>query len=441
MINSISDFSFKFNSSVKLNFDGGDLTSDAGGLLIEEFMHITGINKLFQKFKTKDTAVRIHTDADNLHQVLSQIFLSYYNDNDADELAYEHVLTTALNKERIASQPSLSRFFSRMDETTIKQLNCIMAELRRMAYAIKRPEFIVFDLDSTLLDTYGNQEGKSFNYHYQNVGYHPLLCYDAITKDLISVVLREGSKYCSNKAADFLEPIFKEYTDLYPDIDCMLRGDSGFASPEIYDLCEEYGINYVIRLKENCVLRQQAETTLEDLKAAVDINSYDYAVAYGEFDYQAGSWKHPRRVVFKIEKPKGQMIYMYTFVVTSMKSEAQQLIKAYCKRGTMENFIKEGKNEFGFNHVSSQSMTVNANRFLIHALAYNIFNLFRRFVMSKRLRNCNANTIRMAIFKIAGKIVNKSRYKYFKLCSNCVHKNDFIETYINLQQLCVQLNE
>jgi hypothetical protein len=441
MVNSISDFSFKFNSSVKLNFDGGDLTSDSGGLLIEEFMHITGITKLFRKFKTKDSSVRIHTDADNLHQFLSQIFLSYYNDNDADELAYEHVLTTALNKERLASQPSLSRFFSRMDETTIKQLNCIMTELRRMAYAIKRPEFVVFDLDSTLLDTYGNQEGKSFNYHYQDFGYHPLLCYDAITKDLISVVLREGSKYCSKDAADFLRPIFEEYTGSYPDVDCMLRGDSGFASPEIYDLCEEYGINYVIRLKENGVLRKQAETTLEDLKNAVDINSYDYAVAYGEFDYQAGSWAHPRRVVFKIEKPKGQMIYMYTFVVTSMASEAQQIIKAYCKRGTMENFIKEGKNEFGFSHVSSQSMTVNANRFLIHALAYYIFNLFRRLALSKSLRNCNANTIRMAVFKIAGKIVRKSRYKYFKLCSNCVHKEDFIETLNNLQQLCIQLNE
>ena len=441
MINSISDFSFKFNSSVKLNFDGGDLTSDAGGLLIEEFMHITGSTKLFKKFKTNDTAFRIHTDDDNLHQVLSQIFLSYYNDNDADELAYEHVLTTALNKSRIASQPSLSRFFSRMDETTIKQLNGIMTDLRRMAYAIKRPEFVVFDLDSTLLDTYGNQEGKAFNYHYQNVGYHPLLCYDSITKDLIGVALREGSKYCSNEAAEFLKPIFKEYADSYPDISCMLRGDSGFASPEIYDLCEDYGVSYVIRLKENSVLRQQAEYTLQALKTAVDFNSLEYACTYGEFDYQAGSWKHPRRVVFKIEKPKGQMIYMYTFVVTSMESEAQQLINAYCKRGTMENFIKEGKNEFGFNHVSSQSMTVNANRFLIHALAYNIFNLFRRFAMSKRLRNCNANTIRIAIFKIAGKIVNKSRYKYFKLCSNCVHKSDFIETYLNLQQLYEKLNE
>lgn len=100
MINSISDFSFKFNSSVKFNFDGGDLTSDSGCFLIEEFMHVTGIKKLFQMFKTKDTSVRFHTDADNLHQIISQIFLSYYNDNDSDELAHEHVLTTALNKEQ-----------------------------------------------------------------------------------------------------------------------------------------------------------------------------------------------------------------------------------------------------------------------------------------------------------------------------------------------------
>ncbi|MCI6581437.1 MAG: transposase, partial [Oscillospiraceae bacterium] len=69
------------------------------------------------------------------------------------------------------------------------------------------------------------------------------------------------------------------------------------------------------------------------------------------------------------------------------------------------------------------------------------FNLFRRFALSKSLRNCNANTIRMAVFKIAGKIVNKSRYKYFKLCSNYVHKEEFIETFINIQQLYVQLNE
>ena len=441
MINSISDFSFKINRSLKINFDGGDLTSDAGGILIEEFMRRFGITDLFKTFKTKDSAVRTHTDADNLHQVLSQILLAYYNDNDADALAHEHVLTTALNKKRLASQPSISRFFNRMDETTINQLNCIMTELRRKAYTINRPEFIVFDIDSTLLNTYGNQEGKAFNFHYQNVGYHPLLCYDAITKDLIGVVLREGSKYCSKDAADFLRPLFEEYTKLYPDIKCMLRGDSGFASPDIYDLCEEYDINYVIRLKENNVLRQLAENTLNRLKVAVDLNSLDHAVAYGEFYYQANSWSHPRRVVFKIEKPHGQMIYMYTFVVTSMKSEAQQLINAYCKRGKMENFIKEGKNEFGFSHVSSQSMTVNANRFLIHALAYNIFNLFRRLALSKSLRSCTANTIRMAIFKIAAKIVNKSRYKYFKLCSNCLHKREIVETLYNLQQISEQLKE
>lgn len=121
----------------------------------------------------------------------------------------------------------------------------------------------------------------------------------------------------------------------------MLRGDSGFASPDIYDLCEEYDINYVIRLKENSVLKQLAEDTLNRLKTAVNLNSLDRAVAYGEFYYQANSWSHPRRVVFKI----------------------------------------------------------------------------------------------------AAKIVNKSRYKYFKLCSNCLHKHEIIETLYNLQQISEQLKE
>jgi hypothetical protein len=93
----------------------------------------------------------------------------------------------------------------------------------------------------------------------------------------------------------------------------------------------------------------------------------DYAVEYGEFLYQAGSWSHPRRVVFKIEKPYGQMIHTYTFIVTTMEELAPyQVLQFYCGRGKMENFIKEGKRGFDFCAVSSSSMVVNANRLQVH---------------------------------------------------------------------------
>lgn len=86
----------------------------------------------------------------------------------------------------------------------------------------------------------------------------------------------------------------------------------------------------------------------EALYEATANNMVDYAVVYGEFYYQAGSWRHPRRVVYKIEKPYGQMVHLYTFVVITMVSPPAQVLKCYCGRGKMENFIKEGKSGFDF---------------------------------------------------------------------------------------------
>ena len=83
---------------------------------------------------------------------------------------------------------------------------------------------------------------------------------------------------------------------------------------------------------------------------------------YGDFYYQANTWRQPRRVVFKVEKPSNQMMHLYTFIVTSMKSEPYQVVRFYCNRGNMENMIKEGKSGFDFSAVSSSSKAVNANR-------------------------------------------------------------------------------
>ena len=162
-------------------------------------------------------------------------------------------------------------------------------------------------------------------------------------------------------------------------------------------------------------------------------------VEYGEFLYQAGSWSHPRRVVFKIEKPYGQMIHLYTFIVTTLEMEPYQVIQFYCGRGKMENFIKEGKSGFDFASVSSSSKLVNANRLLVHALAYNLFNWFRRLALAVSMRKQRIDTIRLKLLKIAARVVRSARYKYFKLCSSCPYKKEFYETLENIHNLKPQL--
>ena len=333
----VNTFSLQSNRQIKINFDGSDLSSDAGLLLIKEFISKLGIERLLNRsFKTNDSAVfRYHTDRDNLLQMIYMIMAGYFEDDASDELTKDPI------------------FFNRMDEDTLKQFQEISQILRKRIYSIQMPQAVILDLDSTLLAAYGKQEGRAFNFHYRSNGYHPLVCYAGITGDLIKIHLRDGAAYSCTGVTDFLQPILDEYLNDYPTIHLLLRGDSGFATPDLYKQCEENGTSYVIRLKEN--------------------------------------------------------------------------------------FIKESKSGFDFSAVSSHNRIVNANRVQVHALAYNIFNWFRRLVLSAKMRKQRIDTVRLKLLKIATKVVHSARYITFKLCSSCPYKNEFYETFSNIGKLNVQL--
>ena len=351
----VNTFSLQSNRQIKINFDGGDLSSDAGLLLIKEFISKLGIERLLNRsFKTNDSAVfRYHTDRDNLLQMIYMIMAGYFEDDASDELTKDPIFKAVLEKSALASQPTVSRFFNRMDEDTLKQFQEISQILRKRIYSIQMPQAVILDLDSTLLAAYGKQEGRAFNFHYRSNGYHPLVCYAGITGDLIKIQLRDGAAYSCTGVTNFLQPILDEYLNDYPTIHLLLRGDSGFATPDLYKQCEENGTSYVIRL--------------------------------------------------------------------------------------MENFIKESKSGFDFSAVSSHNRIVNANRVQVHALAYNIFNWFRRLVLSAKMRKQRIDTVRLKLLKIATKVVHSARYITLKLCSSCPYKEEFYDTLSAIGKLNVQL--
>ena len=327
----VNTLSLESNRQIKINFDGGDLSSDAGLLLIKEFVSKPGIDNLLGKvFKTNDSALfRYHTDQKNLLQMIYMIIAGYFEDDTSDELTNDPVFKSVLEKDTLASQPTVSKFFNRMDEDTLNQLLMIGRILRKRVYRIQMPQAVILDLDSTLLDAYGKQEGRAFNFHYQSNGYHPLVCYNGMTGDLVKIQLRDETEYSSTGVVDFLQPILDEYLNDYPAIRILLRGDSGFATPDLYKQCEENGTSYVIRLKENGILRKKASYLVDGLDEITKNNKVDYAVAYGEFMYRASSWPYERRVVCKVEKPENQMVYMYTFVVTNMDSSPKYSFFSY----------------------------------------------------------------------------------------------------------------
>ena len=433
----VNGIALESNKNYRIDFSGGDLSSDGGLLLVKEFYHKLGVDSLVKEmFHTTDPGhFRFHKDHENLLQMLYQITAAYFQDDHADALRRNPVLTAAVGKSALASQPTISRFHNRMDETSLMQLQEIHRILRRRAYSVQRPEHILFDLDTTLFPAYGTQEGEAFNYHYQAHGYHPLLCFDGMTGDLLKLELRPGAMYCSNGAAAFIKPLLEEYQRDYTDVALFLRGDSGFATQELYALCEANSTSYAIRLKENAVLRRLASELDSELYDMTSEDAVSYAVVYGEFEYKAGSWDYPRRVVCKIEKPYGQMLHMHTFVVTNMDSSPEDLIRFYCKRGQMENFIKECKSGFDMEYVSSSTQIVNANRVQIHALAYSLFNWFRRLTLPEDMKMDRIDTVRLNLLKFAVRVVRSARYVFFKLCSHCPFETQYVETLRNIRQL------
>lgn len=434
-MSSLDALQLESNSKIKMNFDGGDLSSDSGLLLIKEFAHKFGFHHHVSSFKTDDQLGRRHKDDQNLLQMVYQIIAGYFEDDDADELTNEPVFTNILDKKTLASQPTLSRFWNRMNDGTLSQFDEIIQSMRSSAYKIRRPKQVLLDLDSTLLNTYGKQEGEAFNYHYSAHGYHPLLCYDGLTGDLLKAELRNGSDYSSTGVVDFMQPLLDEYSKEYPDIDLYLRGDSGFATPHLFKQCETNGVSYAIRLKANNVLYNHAKHLDAEIMEAMKKDMTKYIVVYDEFYYKASKWEYPRRVIVKVEKPYNQLTTQYSFIVTNMDLSPENILKYYRNRGNMENFIKESKSGFGFASTGSKTKVVNANRLQLHVLAYNLFNCFRRLVLPKSMKKMQIETIRLKLLKVASKIVKAARYIYFKLCSSCPYKDEFYETIENIRQL------
>lgn len=214
-----------------------------------------------------------------------------------------------------------------------------------------------------------------------------------------------------------------------------LRGDSGFASPEIYDLAETPAHSYAIRLKMNSILKSPAADVEVDLDQLTMNNNVDYAVCYSEFMNKAGSLKYAGRVICKVEKPTNQMTYLYTFIVTNMELKPEDILRFYCNHSRMDNFIKESKSGFYFSCMSSHAMVVNACRLMICMLAYNLFNWFKRLVLPGHLRKIQIETFRLKLIRIATRVIRSSKYRGFWFCSKCPYQKEFHEILQNIKDL------
>ena len=434
-MNSVQEFTMDFNPRMRVNFSGGDLTSDAGLLLYKQFDHRIGLSDAVRsQLVVKDPVWhRDHPNSDVVVQKVYQHIAGYHTDDHADDLAIEPLLTALFGKERLASQPTLSRFNEKADIATAKSLEQVNETLQGRVYEIQPQNQFVLDLDSSGFAAYGNQHGANFNAHYQQHGFHPLFCFDGLTGDCLRAELRAGNVYTSRQVVRFVGPILTRYEKWAPSALLVIRGDSGFAVPELFDVVEAKDHKYVIRLKSNARLQSMAQALADRLPNSGSLHKRE--VYHREFMYQAASWERPRRVVVKMERPAGELLFQFTFIVTNLTLQPKSVVRLYCQRGHMENFIKEAKNGFACGKMSSTDFASNAVKLQIAILAYNFNNWFRRLCLPEKMHSSQMETLRTKLIKIAGKLVYSGRYWTWKLCSSCVYRREFIQTLHNVARI------
>ena len=202
------------------------------------------------------------------------------------------------------------------------------------------------------------------------------------------------------------------------------RADAGFANPEVYEYLEAEGIKYAIRLPANRVLQERIGYLLN---RPVGRPPNEVRRSYANFTYQAGTWTKPRRVVAKVEWHLGELYPCVGFLVTNMSRPAENVVAFYNKRGTCEQWIKEGKGAIKWTRLSCHSFAANPVRLQLHALAYNLGNFMRTLAMPKTAEPWSMTSLREKLIKIGAKIVNHGRYATFQMAEVAVPRQMFQE--------------
>jgi len=195
-----------------------------------------------------------------------------------------------------------------------------------------------------------------------------------------------------------LEPVVARYRGTVKRL--YFRGDAAFANPEIYEFLEAECMGYAIRLPANRVLQDKIGYLL---KRPVGRPPHEVRRYYASFRYQAQSWKKPRRVVAKVEWHPGELYPRVGFIVTNLMRPSERVVAFYNRRGTAEQWIKEGKGAIKWTRLSCRTFAANAVRLQLHALAYNLGNFMRTLGLTKAAEPWSLTSLKEKLIKIGAK--------------------------------------
>ena len=406
---------------VEARFDGGDITSDGGVLLLRQADRLTGLSDSIAR-ALSDPRRQASCDHDVpglVRQRLYAIALGYEDLNDHDGLRQDVALQTAVERDQwLASASTLCRFENRADRGTAWRLHEVL--LDQFIASFKRaPKKLILDFDATDDPVHGEQDGRFFHGYYRHYCFLPL--YVFCGHQLLVSYLRPSNIDGAKHSWAILSLLVKRLRQVWPKVRIIFRGDGGFCRWKMLRWCDHHEVGYIIGLAKNkCLNRRTA--SLQDEAAACFAATGHKVRWFTDFQYAARSWDGARRVIAKIEHSQHGVNPRY--VVTNLEGDAKQLYdKLYCARGDMENRIKENQLDMFGDRTSCQHWWPNQFRLLLASLAYTLIEAIRRIALKgTELANAYVGTIRLKLFKIGAVILKNTRRIRFLLASSCPYK-------------------
>src|SRR5450830_755501 len=413
-------FQLSFNPCLKVDFQGSRVTSDGGLLLVRELDERLGLSALIAENivddrRGKNTQLPL---PDLLRQSIYSRLAGYEDVNDAERLSQDPTFRL-IGSEKIwdrgAALPSRLHWFETevlSQDENLDGLGRINRELIAKAEAMDSPQRVVLDMDSTEIPVYGEQEQSAYNGHFESTCYHPLLLFNG-EGDCPGAKLRSGNVHSAEDWAELLLPEIERQQSMGKEV--VFRADAAFAKPEIYEALEERGVQYAIRIPSNHNLERDIT---ELLPRPVGRPSEKPLVEYKGFLYQAESWKTARRVVAKVEHHPGELFPQVGFMVTNLTFPSRAVVRFYNKRGTAEQWIKEGKQAVKMTRLSCHRFRSNEVRLWLSVIAYNLGNLWRRLVLPQRIGTWSLTSLQQRLVKTGGRLVKHARYYWLLLAES-----------------------
>jgi hypothetical protein len=394
---------------VVARFDGGEMSSDGGLLLLREVEGRIGLADRLAGclIDARDLERVRHSMADILRFRMLMIAGGYEDGNDATSLRRDPIFKMATERlpsePDLCSQPTISRMENAPDVRALLRMAGALVEQYTGSFT-KVPKRIVLDVDDTFDAVHGHQQLRLFNAHYDDYGFQPILVFDDAGR-LVAAMIRPAKRPNGRQVRAFLRRLVRRIRSIWPRVEILVRGDSHYACPEAMAYCEANKVDYIFGLGTTSTLRRHVEK-LEASTAERFTEGHGGKVRRcKEFYDAAASWDRARRIIARVEVgPQGTDT---RFIVTNLKKGMPRGLyeSVYCRRGQAENHIKAFKTHLAADRTSCSRATANQMRLFLHAAAYWLLWTLRTLAPKRsQWRKAQFDTIRLRLLKVAAKV-------------------------------------